>query len=95
MSKKDLIDTISRDCELTKEKATAVVDGQIAVFGPGDTVRLTCDAAAKSPARALLIAGVPLREPVARYGPFVMNTQDEILIAVRDYQEGRMGAIDS
>ncbi len=76
-------------------KATAVGDGQIGVFGPGDTLRLTCAADAKMPARALVIAGVPLREPVARYGPFVMNTQDEILMAVRDYQEGRMGAIDS
>ncbi len=41
----------------------------------------------------LLIAGVPLREPVARYGPFVMNTREEIYQAMEDYRSGRMGAI--
>src|SRR5262245_12491793 len=41
----------------------------------------------------LLIAGVPLREPVARYGPFVMNTREEIYQAMEDYRSGRMGQI--
>jgi quercetin 2,3-dioxygenase len=41
----------------------------------------------------LLIAGMPLREPVARYGPFVMNTKEEIIKAFEDYREGRMGEI--
>ncbi|WP_297906509.1 pirin family protein [Thiomonas sp.] len=41
--------------------------------------------------RALLIAGRPLREPIAQYGPFVMNTQQEIFEAVRDFREGRIG----
>ena len=41
------------------------------------------------PARALLIAGKPLGEPIAQYGPFVMNTNDEIRQAVRDYQSGK------
>ena len=44
-------------------------------------------------ARLLLLAGVPHREPVARYGPFVMNTEREICEAFRDYQSGRMGEI--
>ncbi|HEV8368363.1 MAG TPA: pirin-like C-terminal cupin domain-containing protein [Pyrinomonadaceae bacterium] len=46
----------------------------------------------KYEAEVLLIAGVPLNEPIARYGPFVMNTQAEIRQAIEDYQQGRMGA---
>ena len=41
----------------------------------------------------LLIGGVPLNEPVARYGPFVMNTNEEILQAAEDYRNGKMGEI--
>lgn len=41
----------------------------------------------------LVIGGVPLREPVARYGPFVMNTNEEIAQAIEDYQSGKMGQI--
>ncbi len=44
------------------------------------------------PARFLLIAGRPLGEPIAQYGPFVMNTQEEIYAAVNDFREGRLGA---
>jgi hypothetical protein len=53
-----------------------------------DGVVLTAPAAT----RALLIAGMPLREPIAQYGPFVMNTNDEIFEAVRDYQSGKFAA---
>jgi len=42
-------------------------------------------------ARALLIAGKPIGEPIAQYGPFVMNTNDEIVQAVKDFQSGRFG----
>jgi quercetin 2,3-dioxygenase len=46
---------------------------------------------APAPARALLIAGRPLGEPIAQHGPFVMNTNDEIFQAVQDYQSGKFG----
>jgi hypothetical protein len=58
----------------------------LAALGDGDSVELT---AADAPARALLIGGRPLREPVAWYGPFVMNTEREIVQAMHDYQTGR------
>jgi redox-sensitive bicupin YhaK (pirin superfamily) len=67
-----------------------VSDGQLARLGEGDEVRLR---GAPGGGRLLLLAGVPLREPVARYGPFVMNTQEQIRAAARDYQSGRMGQI--
>jgi redox-sensitive bicupin YhaK (pirin superfamily) len=56
-------------------------------------VELARAAGAEGPARLLLLAGVPLHEPVARYGPFVMNTEAEIRRAILDYQAGRMGEI--
>jgi redox-sensitive bicupin YhaK (pirin superfamily) len=52
----------------------------------GDGVTLQASGAA----RALLIAGQPLREPIAQYGPFVMNTRDELIQAVEDFQNGRL-----
>jgi redox-sensitive bicupin YhaK (pirin superfamily) len=46
---------------------------------------------APAASRALLIAGRPLNEPIAQYGPFVMNTNEEIFQAVKDYQAGKFG----
>jgi quercetin 2,3-dioxygenase len=68
-------------------------EGQMAILGNGDTVRLRGASGAGGPGRMLLLAGVPFAEPVARYGPFVMNTQQEIIQAFRDYESGRMGEI--
>ena len=64
-----------------------VAAGHLAVLGEGDTVRAR---ATGTGARFLLVAARPLGEPVARYGPFVMNTRAEIEQAVRDFQEGRL-----
>ncbi|HZE89777.1 MAG TPA: pirin family protein [Verrucomicrobiae bacterium] len=80
------------------DSGTEVGDGQLAVFGEGESVRFRGRAGAKGadankPARLLLLAGKPIGEPVARYGPFVMNTEGEIRQAIRDYQSGKMGEI--
>jgi quercetin 2,3-dioxygenase len=66
------------------EPGVRVVRGHFAILGQGDAVKLS-----GGPGRVLLAAGKPLNEPVARYGPFVMNTPDEIQRAIADYQSGR------
>jgi redox-sensitive bicupin YhaK (pirin superfamily) len=57
----------------------------------GDAVRIEAEPGSRL--RVLLIGGVPLDEPVARYGPFVMNTRSELVQAFEDYQAGRLGEI--
>jgi redox-sensitive bicupin YhaK (pirin superfamily) len=76
------------------DERRAVREGELARFGGGDAVRLAADDTAAEPADLLLLAGQPLNEPVERYGPFVMNTRQEIIQAIRDYNEGRLGKID-
>ncbi|HEX4403900.1 MAG TPA: pirin family protein [Polyangia bacterium] len=73
------------EAELGPSRAK-VAAGQLAVLGAGDlfTARTT------SGARMLSFAGRPIGEPVARYGPFVMNTEDELRQAVDDYRTGRL-----
>jgi redox-sensitive bicupin YhaK (pirin superfamily) len=68
--------------------ATAVRGGELAVLGPGKSVQV---AAGDAAARFLLVAARPLREPIARYGPFVMNTREEIMEALEDFRAGRLG----
>jgi len=69
-------------------------DGQMVMFAAdGEEVSIENAADAKANLELLLIAGVPLNEPIARYGPFVMNTEEEIHQAFADYRSGRMGTI--
>jgi quercetin 2,3-dioxygenase len=75
------------------ETGRLIGDGQLARLGPGDSVRLSVPKEAKQGARLLLLAGKPLNEPVARYGPFVMNTQTEIMQAISDFRAGKLGEI--
>ena len=69
-------------------------DGRMVIFERGgEAVEISNPTDARSPLDLLLIAGAPLGEPVARYGPFVMNTAEEIHQAIEDFRSGRMGAI--
>jgi redox-sensitive bicupin YhaK (pirin superfamily) len=77
-------------------EARPIADGQLAVFGPGDALTITADANQDSHTPALevlVLGGRPIREQVAWYGPFVMNTEDELRQAFEDFRSGRMGAI--
>lgn len=72
-----------------------VREGQMAMLAQdGDELSIAVPEGAPHPMELLLIAGEPIREPVVRYGPFVMNSKSEILQAVRDFSEGRLGAIE-
>jgi redox-sensitive bicupin YhaK (pirin superfamily) len=67
------------------EAATTAQMALLETRPEADGVALACDAAA----RAILVAGRPLGEPIAQYGPFVMNTREELIQAVNDFQSGR------
>lgn len=69
---------------------------ELAVFGPGASLTLRAADRQDGPSptlEVLLLGGLPIREPIVHYGPFVMNTRAEIVQAVEDYQAGRMGTI--
>jgi redox-sensitive bicupin YhaK (pirin superfamily) len=69
-----------------------VEDGQLVVFGPGDHLVVAADGQAE-PLDVLLLGGLPIREPISHYGPFVMNTREEILQAIEDFEAGRLGIV--
>jgi len=74
----------------------ALSEGQMAVHVDGDFVVLSANDSQDSRTSAyevLILGGEPIREPVAAYGPFVMNTRDELQQAFEDYQAGRLGQI--
>ncbi|MGI8626800.1 MAG: pirin family protein [Geodermatophilaceae bacterium] len=73
-----------------------VSTGQLAVYGPGETI--TVSGAVHQQSRhacldVIVLGGAPIREPIAWAGPFVMNTRAEVLQAFEDYQAGRLGII--
>lgn len=68
-------------------------DGELAVFGPGDHVVVTAVDERAGPLEALVLGGLPIRAPIEHYGPFVMNTREELRQAVEDYQAGRLGVV--
>ena len=71
-------------------------DHQLVVFGPGDSITVRAAEQQSGDASALdvlVLGGLPIREPIVHYGPFVMNTREEIIQAIDDYQRGRLGTI--
>ena len=70
--------------------------GQLATFGPGDAIQVgaaRAQSTASPQLEVLILGGRPIREPVVHYGPFVMNTREEVVQALEDYQAGRLGQI--
>jgi quercetin 2,3-dioxygenase len=77
--------------------AHPIQQGQLAVLGPGDRITVGAEEVRESRRTTsldvLLLGGRPIREPVFHYGPFVMNSRAELIVALADYQAGKFGSI--
>ena len=86
-----LVFVIAGEINVHGVTTNTVIKNQLAVLSTGTELKIT----AQQDSRFLLIAGQPFNEPVARHGPFVMNTRDEIEQAFRDYRSGQFGHIEA
>jgi len=77
-------------------EARPVHKGQLVVLGPGEAITVAADRTQSGPEpdlELLFLGGRPIREPIAAYGPFVMNTRAELVQAFEDFQAGRLGRV--
>jgi redox-sensitive bicupin YhaK (pirin superfamily) len=81
--------------EDSENKEEKVTKGQMVIFNKdGDSIKIIASENKKDTLQLLLIAGKPINEPIARYGPFVMNTKQEVYQAIEDYRSGKLGIIN-
>lgn len=79
------------DGRLAINDSETISDKTMTIFNnDGDTVSITAD----NDSRVILLSGEPINESVSSYGPMVMNTQKEIIVALDDYENGRMGTLN-
>jgi redox-sensitive bicupin YhaK (pirin superfamily) len=79
---------------LDKKQSEIIKEGQMVTFNKdGEFITTKASEGTTDTFQLLLIGGIPIDEPIARYGPFVMNTKQEIYRALEDYRNGKLGVI--